>query len=511
MPKKGKELKTCSSEMSDGKPCGRTLHDDEHCIFHSKDIEGKKKKFKDEFWKEFERQKKSKNAYDFTRFVFPDDISFEKIEFEKDANILYSTFSGEANFVDSKFSGVANFRFSTFSGVANFRSATFSGGAHFEPATFSGEANFVGSTFSGEANFWFAKFSGEAHFESATFSGEASFQSATFSGEARFERTKFFSNVNYSNTKFSEFVNFGQAQFFGDYTYFNGSKFSEYANFALVHFFGETIFRRAIFSGEADFQNIEIAGFDKWNMMDTILRDVRGLLDFIELDHKKKDIKNKTKFEEELRKCREEIKACKGDKSGIIGRFDEIRRQTAKYKKFNYSHKTDRKCKKILPRWWPCKTHKAEFLPEKFRLILGDYATAKYPLVKRQIQDDIYLIEFQKKHPCWHFLWCLTADCGRSFLRWAAWCLIIAVIFSVIFSAYYSVSPSNFQAVYVNEWCPWFSFFYYSVVTFTTLGFGDIVPKCGWLQLWVMLEVILGYVMLGGLISILANKLARRS
>jgi hypothetical protein len=28
---------------------------------------------------------------------------------------------------------------------------------------------------------------------------------------------------------------------------------------------------------------------------------------------------------------------------------------------------------------------------------------------------------------------------------------------------------------------------------------------------WVMLEVILGYIMLGGLISIFANKLARRS
>jgi hypothetical protein len=60
------------------------------------------------------------------------------------------------------------------------------------------------------------------------------------------------------------------------------------------------------------------------------------------------------------------------------------------------------------------------------------------------------------------------------------------------------------------EW-PGLSFIYYSIVTFTTLGFGDIYPKPGWLQFWVALEVILGYIMLGGLISILANKLARRS
>jgi hypothetical protein len=60
------------------------------------------------------------------------------------------------------------------------------------------------------------------------------------------------------------------------------------------------------------------------------------------------------------------------------------------------------------------------------------------------------------------------------------------------------------------EW-PGLSLIYYSIVTFTTLGFGDIYPKPCWLQFWVALEVILGYIMLGGLISILANKLARRS
>ena len=53
------------------------------------------------------------------------------------------------------------------------------------------------------------------------------------------------------------------------------------------------------------------------------------------------------------------------------------------------------------------------------------------------------------------------------------------------------------------------SMIYYSVVTFTTLGFGDITPKTHEAAMWVMAEVILGYVMLGGLISILATKLAR--
>jgi len=57
----------------------------------------------------------------------------------------------------------------------------------------------------------------------------------------------------------------------------------------------------------------------------------------------------------------------------------------------------------------------------------------------------------------------------------------------------------------------WVDFVFYSVVTSTTLGFGDIVLTHWPARLVVMGEVVLGYVMLGGLVSIFANKLARRN
>lgn len=56
-----------------------------------------------------------------------------------------------------------------------------------------------------------------------------------------------------------------------------------------------------------------------------------------------------------------------------------------------------------------------------------------------------------------------------------------------------------------------FTALYYSVVTFTTLGFGDVTPRTPLAAMFVMIEVIVGYVMLGILISILATKVARRS
>ncbi len=54
-------------------------------------------------------------------------------------------------------------------------------------------------------------------------------------------------------------------------------------------------------------------------------------------------------------------------------------------------------------------------------------------------------------------------------------------------------------------------YLYYSIVTFTTLGYGDIIPLTNRARAVVGTEISLGYVMLGGLISIFANKLARRS
>jgi len=44
---------------------------------------------------------------------------------------------------------------------------------------------------------------------------------------------------------------------------------------------------------------------------------------------------------------------------------------------------------------------------------------------------------------------------------------------------------------------------------FTTLGFGDVKPQTELAAIIVMFEVIIRYVMLGGLVEILATKLAR--
>ena len=123
------------------------------------------------------------------------------------------------------------------------------------------------------------------------------------------------------------------------------------------------------------------------------------------------------------------------------------------------------------------------------------------------LQDQDFLEEFLETK--WgkkvFVTWWIFADCGRSLSRWAGWSLLLALLFALI---YWILGPQSFATQHL-DFNP-ITLFYYSVVTFTTLGFGDIIPRTTTAAMWVTMEVILGYIMLGGLITIFASKLSRR-
>jgi hypothetical protein len=64
---------------------------------------------------------------------------------------------------------------------------------------------------------------------------------------------------------------------------------------------------------------------------------------------------------------------------------------------------------------------------------------------------------------------------------------------------------------YSNSANTWFTPFYYSLVTYTTLGYGDVTANSLIGEMLVISEVVVGYFTLGLLLSILANTIARRS
>jgi uncharacterized protein YjbI with pentapeptide repeats len=102
--------------------------------------------------------------------------------------------------------------------------------------------------------------------------------------------------------------------------------------------------------------------------------------------------------------------------------------------------------------------------------------------------------------------WLISSDCGRSLLIWAAWSLLFAMGYGV---KYWCLGPEHFELTRLKFSLA--TMIYYSLVTFTTLGFGDVVPATSLAAWWVVAEVVTGYIMLGGLIAIFSNKLARRS
>ena len=129
--------------------------------------------------------------------------------------------------------------------------------------------------------------------------------------------------------------------------------------------------------------------------------------------------------------------------------------------------------------------------------------------------DTLYQVLLDKKPGFWRSLelflfksWGLI-DHGRSLLKVAFYAFIIATFYGLI---YLMDMVYGWQIMdYSNSAQTWFTPFYYSVVTYTTLGFGDVTADSLFGELFVISEVILGYFTLGLLLAILANTIARRS
>jgi hypothetical protein len=100
-------------------------------------------------------------------------------------------------------------------------------------------------------------------------------------------------------------------------------------------------------------------------------------------------------------------------------------------------------------------------------------------------------------------------DYGRSLTKPFLYAIILSALFGVIYL--FDMKLNWGLMDYSGSAQSWITPFYYSIVTYTTLGFGDITPQ-HWLgEIIVVVEVILGYTTLGLILSILANRVARQA
>ena len=137
-----------------------------------------------------------------------------------------------------------------------FGNITFTEKPAFAGATFEGDTWFGGATFKGDTSFEGATFKGHARFGGATFGGNASFGGATFEGRALFDGATFEGNAWFNEATFEGDAAFGGATFKG-LAAFGGATFEGHAQFYRATFEGRAWFDRATFERNAWFDVAE--------------------------------------------------------------------------------------------------------------------------------------------------------------------------------------------------------------------------------------------------------------
>ena len=322
-----------------------------------------------------------------------------------------------------------------------------------------------------------------------------------FIDTVKFEKTIFQKDVFFGNSVFKEAVHFG------------GTSFQNTCDFGESEFEGPMFFRGSVFDGMARFSKIcsqKITDFNEVQFSENaifrnaIFKDAAHFnhanfckkLDFVQTRFSDSAIFNDATFE--------------GEVDFTAARFAV----GASYRNVSFNENT-------IWQWLRNKFTDQLEQPTEFYLDSEDINGVLNPFFKRYVADQQFIRAFKEKHPFWALIWKWSSDYGRSLGVWALWSLLIALSFSFVYMPapiwfpewMQEVMPQFHQVTVTdsNTDLTFWKSFYFSIVTFTTLGFGDVVAANTSARILVTLEVIFGYVMLGGLISIFANKLASRS
>ncbi len=147
---------------------------------------------------------------------------------------------------------------------------------------------------------------------------------------------------------------------------------------------------------------------------------------------------------------------------------------------------------------------------------------------QRYLKTQAYINEFASQHSFSASVWRWTSCYGQSLLLILAWATLFSIGFGFIY--HLNITSLNFpesdQACYylnyellgprseaqekifssVNCRFFWINSYYFSFVTFTTLGYGDITGKTIPIRIIVILESFLGYFLLGMTLGVMVNK-----
>jgi len=506
---------------------------DQYCICHEK----RNEKDIEAFNKEIEKimEKKEAKEYNFKGFYFPKKFNFEVIyrylddrTFEKNVTFRRAIFKGEADFSEAEFRDTVDFDYAKFENETVFSGTKFHKTAFFIGTKFIGSVLFYGTmrrdqeffgdphhqkhtvilplpfeaSFEGHAIFKDTWFGSEAIFCKVLFKGETSFSVSTFRCGVDFSRAKFQDEVNFAGTKFRKVAKFDETEFYGlsNFSYFTDHEYELHATK-----FKEASFYKATFEKRADFENCEIEEkiiFSWANFYDELLlTNVKGNPIF--------DFRN-TRFSDTTRIDR----GTKLDKA--LFNLDSVERVDfpgAEFPEKIYEQQLLEKKelndeeKKYCPKNWEEVSSIYRKLKQAHQKY-GDYAKAgefyyremeckKFMLRKKRISLN-YIKSFG------YFF--LKYSCGygeKPLIVLRNW-LILIFGFAI---AYFFSKSISFSGTSMLE--DIFQSIYFSIITFTTLGYGDMQPISNWGRGFVMTEAILGAIFIALFIFVFGRKMMR--
>ncbi|MCK5108293.1 MAG: pentapeptide repeat-containing protein, partial [Methanosarcinales archaeon] len=348
--------------------------------------------------------------------------------------------------------GDADFGAASFGGDADFGYANFSGDANFWDASFGDHAYFWSADFGGDAYFDGASFGDHAYFDGASFGDHAYFDGASFGGDAYFDATppvgicaSFGDHADFRGANFSGYAYFGGASF-GDHADFRGANFSGYADFGAASFGGDAYFGGASFGGDAIFNSTE---FNKVSFSNTTFTNVslHGA-DFESMGVNWISLKDALVFDGPIY-----IKLIKNFRE--MEQFKDADDATYQYRRLSQANKE----------WSFSK--------------LGDI-----------------------------FAW---LSCGYGVRPWrtAAWAAATILIFTPFYFWRGGVKRLKENNEDEKQDVSLYDAFYFSMTTFTTLGYGDLYPADRYRMVAVMIEGLLGWLILALFLVTLANVMIR--
>lgn len=327
-----------------------------------------------------------------------------------------------------------------FVGSAVFSRSVFEQDVYFNGADFLCGADFSLATFAENSSFERAKFAQRVDFMSASFKQGVDFQRIVFTGDADFRGAEFTKDTKFFAAAFEQSAVFGGAAFAGN-AELTGVRFVYPVDFRGVRFTQRANFQGATFAQCGDFTRAEISS--RLILKGAVLGS-KGLLDFTAIDlrpggHIQLTIEQIGRWGRKL--IAGEDSKDKAKLASAAAQYNMLRDN------FRTLPSTD---------------------PEE------DRCHYKYMDLRRRASD-------------WHW--------AHRFADWFLfkWCygygvythrvLVTVALVIVICGAIHAVGATVWETDVIKGYDDHFNPWYFSVITFTTIGYGDYAPR-GWLR-WV--------------------------